>query len=468
MRHAIAIASNRFGLGSRPDDGRVDDPRRWLLGQLDAFDPRPAAIAALPDATTNMARYFDFVAARRQARTMQEASAPGVEPEVDAATVHDFVRDHARHTHADQAVARINQSLTAPAPFVERLAHFWANHFAVSIDRFSTLGIAGNLEFEAVRPHVLGRFPDMLLAVERHAAMLMYLDQFRSIGPESVAARRLAELRPEARGRGLNENLAREVLELHTLGVDGGYTQADVQELARALTGWTIVGQRPVGAAPRGSVLFRPLLHEPGERRLLGRRYAATGEAQSRAMLTDLALHPATGRHLATKLARHFVADNPPSPLIDRLAAAFSASGGDLPTVYRALIDAPDAWAVPLAKFKSPWDWSVSALRGLGLRAADRRAVRMVAEVGQPVWRPGSPAGWGDVAATWAGSDALMRRVEAAQQLATLAPAADARTLAPILFGGAVSPATAAGIAAAESPAQATALLLVAPEFQRR
>lgn len=466
MRHAIAV--NRFGLGARPDD-RIDDPRRWLLDQLAAFETRPAPIAALPDATTNMARYFDFVAARRQARAMQEAgTAPGVEPEVDAETVHDFVRDHARHIYADQAVARITQSLTASAPFVERLAHFWANHFAVSIDRFSTLGIAGNLEFEAIRPHVLGRFPDMLLAVERHPAMLMYLDQFRSIGPESVAARRLAERRPEARQRGLNENLAREVLELHTLGVDGGYSQADVQELARALTGWTIVGQQPVGDAPRGSVLFRPLLHEPGERQLLGRRYAATGEAQSRAMLIDLALHPATARHLATKLARHFVADDPPKALIDRLAAAYSASDGDLPTLYRTLIEAPEAWATPLAKFKSPWDWSLSALRGLGMRSVDRRAVRMVGEVGQPVWRPGSPAGWGDTAATWAGSDALMRRVEAAQQLAALVPAADARTLAPQLFGGTVSPSTAAVIAGAESPAQATALLLAAPEFQRR
>lgn len=185
-------------------------------------------------------------------------------------------------------------------------------------------------------------------------------------------------------------------------------------------------------------------------------------------MLADLALHPATARHLATKLARHFVADDPPTALVDRLAAAYSASDGDLPTLYRALIDAPEAWTTPLAKFKSPWDWSLSALRGVGLRSVDRRAVRMIAEVGQPVWRPGSPAGWGDTAATWAGSDALMRRVEAAQQLAALVPAADARTLAPLLLGGAVSPSTAAVIAGAESPAQATALLLAAPEFQRR
>ncbi|MFC3714397.1 DUF1800 family protein [Sphingoaurantiacus capsulatus] len=450
-----AIATNRFGLGRRLDD-RIDDPRRWLLGQLESYDPRPAVIAALPGGNANAAAYLDLVVARQERRRAAESGMPA-EPAP--------MRGGPRDAYLDQATARLGHALTAPAPFVERLVHFWANHFAVSVDRNIILGLAGNLEFEAIRPHVLGRFCDMLLAVERHPAMLMYLDQVRSVGPDSRAATRAAQ--PEARQRGLNENLAREILELHTLGVTGGYAQTDVQELAKGLTGWTVAGLRGAGGTP-GTVLFRPVVHQPGERTLLGKRYPAAGEAQSRAMLLDLAAHPATARHVATKLARHFVADEPPAALVDRLAKAFQASGGDLPTVYRALIDAPEASAATAPKFKSPWDWTVSSLRALGVREANRRAVRTVAALGQPVWRPGSPAGWGDVTATWAGSDALMRRVEVAQQLAMRLPDIDARALSPRLFDGAVSSTTTAVLAGAESPAQATALLLAAPEFQRR
>lgn len=445
----IDIATNRFGLGRRADD-RIADPRRWLLGQFDSYEPRPALIARLPSGTANVAAYLDLVEARQQRRRAAEQGLP-------ASPV---MRGAARDAYLTQSAARLGQALAGPAPFIERLVHFWANHFAVSVDRNTVHGVAGNLEFEAIRPHVLGRFADMLLAVERHPAMLMYLDQVRSIGPASPAA-------TERRQRGLNENLAREILELHTLGVGGGYGQADVQELARSLTGWTVAGLRGAAGEP-GSVLFRPAIHEPGERRLLGRRYAEDGEAQSRQMLLDLAAHPATARHVATKLARHFVADEPPAALVDRLAGSFRRTGGDLPTLYRTLIDSPEAGAAPRAKFKSPWDWIVSSLRALGVREAGPQLVRTVAALGQPVWRPGSPAGWGDTVATWAGSDALMRRVEVAQQLATRLPDVDARALAPLLLDGAVSRTTSAALAAAETPAQATVLLLSAPEFQRR
>jgi uncharacterized protein (DUF1800 family) len=371
--------------------------------------------------------------------------------------------------------ARTGAALTAPAPFVERLVHFWANHFAVSADKLPVIGIAGLLEFEAVRPHVFGRFRDMLLAVEQHPAMLLYLDQAQSIGPGSMAAN-LAE-RLGRRRRGLNENLAREILELHTLGVDGGYSQADVTEFARALTGWTVSGlvrgpvRRIVGSTGSpGTFHFAEAIHEPGERRVLSGRYPQAGEAQARAVLEDLAAHPATARHLAVKLARHFAGDEPPTALVERLSSAYLGSGGDLPTVYRALIDSPEAWVPAPVKFRTPWEWSIAALRAIGARELEGRAAGgLLAQLGQPVWRPGSPAGYDDVAASWNGPDALMRRVEAAERIAARTSGlVDARTLAPRLLPGMLTPATGQAIARAESPVQGLALLLVAPEFLRR
>jgi uncharacterized protein (DUF1800 family) len=333
---------------------------------------------------------------------------------------------------------------------------------------------------------VFGRFESMLLAVERHPAMLLYLDQARSVGPESVAARRAAAADPERR-RGLNENLAREILELHTTGVRSGYGQADVTELARALTGWTVAVAPDAGAAGTGMArevvvaagseavapgrfVFRPALHEPGPRVVLGERYELTGEAQAAAILRRLAVLPATARHLAHKLARHFAGDAPAPALVDRLAAAFVQSGGDLPSVYRVLIESPEAWEPARAKFKTPWEWTLSALRGLGWREVGADDVAgVLAQLGQPTWRPGSPAGYDDVAASWAAPDALMRRVELAQRFAARAGAmVDARALGPQLLPGGLSASTATAIARADSPATALALLLASPEFMRR
>jgi len=202
----------------------------------------------------------------------------------------------------------------------------------------------------------------------------------------------------------------------------------------------------------------------------MGRTYDQPGEAQARAILSDLARSPATGRHVAFQLARHFVADNPPPALTDRLARAFETSGGDLPTVYRALVDAPDAWSPVNRKFKTPWEWAVSSLRGLGWRdAGDLKAAPLLAQLGQPVWRPGSPAGYDDLAASWAAPDALVRRVEIAQRLAArTGDRLDPRTLGNTLLAGSLSEPTATALSRAESATTSLALLLVSPDFQRR
>ena len=476
------IALNRFGLGGRPDDQPPSDPKRWLLQQLDRFEPRPQALAEVPPRAQVIDQLGQYLAeqqmvarARRQAMpaamTTGAAEMPQADPQANAAKR--YFRQAIQQDYLVMNSARLDSALTTSSPFVERLVHFWANHFAVSIDKLPVIGLAGLLEFEAIRPHVLGRFSDMLLAVEQHPAMLVFLDQAQSIGPESQAGMFAA-----MRGRkqlGLNENLAREIMELHTLGVRTGYSQADVTEFARALTGWTVSGlgrgpaARLIGGTP-GQFQFAALLHEPGARTIMGKRYDEEGEAQARAVLLDLAASPATAKHIATKLARHFAGDDPPPALVERLSKAYLASGGDLPTVYRTLIQSPEPWAPKPLKFKNPWEWTVSALRAVGSNELDpKMAAGVLRQLGQPTWQPGSPAGWDDIAASWAGPDALVRRVEVAQRIgAKAASTIDARSLAEKLFPQSLSDATRTAIARAESPADGLALLLVSPEFVRR
>jgi uncharacterized protein (DUF1800 family) len=350
---------------------------------------------------------------------------------------------------------------------VERLVHFWSNHFAVSVDKLLVVGLAGGFEADAIRPNVLGRFEDLLLAAVRHPAMLLYLDQAQSIGPSSLAAVRAGER--QQRQRGLNENLAREILELHTLGVRSGYTQSDVTEFARALTGWTLPGDDALQPATN-TFRFVPALHEPGARTVLGRSYADAGEQQARAIIHDLATSPATARHVAFKLARHFVADDPPTELVQRLATTFQRTGGDLPSLYRELLASKEAWQPASGKFKSPWDWAISSFRALGRQEMPAvEAANLMNQLGQPVWRPGSPAGYDDLTVTWAAPDALLRRVEVAQRIAMQAgTAVDARSLAPRVLPGVLSDDTANAVARAESGSTALALLLVSPEFLRR
>ncbi|HTH75737.1 MAG TPA: DUF1800 domain-containing protein [Trinickia sp.] len=452
-----AIALNRFGLGARDDESPPANPKTWLLSQFDRYDPKPPAWARLPDAPS----LVQSLAAARQ----QAASGAGEDAKLAARKM---VRTEVVDAYRDAVDARVESALTTGSPFVERLVHFWSNHFAISTEKPQVAALAGAFEVEAIRPHVLGRFEDMLLAVERHPAMQVFLDQANSVGPDSAAAMR-ADARDPRRKRGLNENLAREIMELHTLGVRSGYTQDDVTEFARALTGWSLVGPKGVGGAP-GTFVFRPALHEPGQRTIMGQRYDEPGEAQALAILNDLAVAPATAHHVATKLARHFAGDDPSPALVARLAQAFRSSGGDLPAVYRALVAAPEAWSSSPVKFKAPWDWTISAMRGLGAHALDGvKAAPLLTQLGQPVWRPGSPAGYDDVAASWAAPDALVRRVELAQRIAArVGDRIDARTLGPAITCGSLSPATALAVSRAESAQTALALLLVSPDFQRR
>lgn len=464
MRDA-AIALHRFGLGGSSGEPPPSDPKGWLRNQLIRFEPRPHQLSGLPDSKAIVVLLRAQRMERRERKAQEKSGPEAGRPDAnDLAMLQREVRD----VYTAAVAARTDLALTTPTPFVERLVHFWANHFAISIDKIVTTGLAGSFEFEAIRPHVLGKFSDLLGAAERHPAMLLYLDQAQSVGPGSPLAQRAARRNREI---GLNENLAREILELHTLGVRSGYDQADVTELARAMTGWTVGGisPQPYLQGPGPGFWFAALLHEPGIRRILGKTYPQPGEAQAQAVLDDLARHPATARNVATKLARHFAADDPPAALVARLEEAFISTDGDLPALYRVLIDAPEVWT-GAPKFRTPWDWTIAALRATGVRALPgKSAAGAFGQLGQTIWKPGSPAGYDDTSASWAGPDALYRRVEVAQRIAhRTAPAVDARSLASRLFPGVLSPHTADTLARAESGEQALALLLVSPEMLRR
>ena len=475
-----AIALNRFGLGARPRDTLPTDPKSSLLGQFDRFEPRPQALASVPARREVVQQLSDYIAEQRMEgrarRQMQPASMPMNDDQGDGipGSAKRYLRRGIRDDYLVMAGARLSAALTTSTPFVERLVHFWANHFAVSVDKLPVVPMAGLLEFEAIRPHVLGKFSDMLIAVEQHPAMLIYLDQAQSIGPDSRAGQFIAARRGQKRG--LNENLAREILELHTLGVRTGYSQADVTEFARSLTGWTVSGlargpaARMLGGGATGDFQFAELIHQPGERQIMGRRYGQDGESQARAILMELAGHPSTARHVSTKLARHFAGDDPPPAMVDRLTRTFLNTGGDLPALYRALIESPEAWAPQPVKFKTPWEWSVSALRALDQQQLEPQvAGALMNQLGQPTWKPGSPAGFDDIAASWAAPEALVRRVEVAQRIAERAGSSeDPRAIAEKVLPGALGEATRSAIARAESPAEGLALLLVSPEFVRR
>lgn len=462
-----AIAVTRFGLGARPGEiaGAARDPRGHLKGQI---RPQGADIFKT-DGETSGERLAEFRDYRRE-RAMARNAAPAPDSKLgmaDGKPAQDdpvrAARQFIRQNAAGDVLGRVQLATETDAGFRERWALFWANHFTVSAIKVQTATLVGPFENEAIRPHVFGRFADLLGAAETHPAMLLYLDQAQSVGPNS----RAAQMR-RRRAAGLNENLAREILELHTVGVDGGYEQADVAEFARALTGLSIAGPQDAGVT---GVVFRAQAHEPGARRVMGVSYPAGGKEQAGAILADLAERPQTARFVCAKIARHFVADDPPPALVARLEAAWRSTGGDLSRVAVALIDAPEAWTPHPAKFKTPYEFIVSSYRALGQEPRGLGQVSAaLTGLGQRPFGAPSPKGWPDDAAPWAASDALVKRMQFAQQLASVM---GPRIQDPVAFasqtlGARLSSASAKAIARAESRSEAVALLLMTPEFQRR
>jgi uncharacterized protein (DUF1800 family) len=435
------IASTRLGFAARAGElaaiGR--DPRGWALAQL-AHRPAPLP-GSLPNAASMVAAELEMRRDRRE----------------DAGAKHAF-NERVKAVYREEIAARAAAAITSDAPLLERLCRFWSNHFTVSILRPAIRGFAAAFEREAIRPHVTGRFSDMLLAVAHHPAMLLYLDNAQSIGPDSVMGRR--------RDRGLNENLGRELLELHTLGVDGGYTQQDVEALARILTGWSVAQLNEPGS---GGFRFRPVVHQPGPKTLLGRLYPEAGHDEGEAALHRLAEHPATARHIARKLARHFIADEPPRDSVERIARVFRDTGGDLRRVSAAVIVEDALWRTSFAKLRTPEDMIIAACRVTGFTPPPEMLVNSMRFLDDMPFFAPSPAGWPDRAADWASPEAVLRRAQWCESFAQrMEDPPDPIELAAATFGDALPEETLETINRAPTRRMGIALLLASPQFQRR
>ena len=429
MDAQTAQALIRFGLGRRGEEKLPTDPVAWLQNQLKGDDTFTFEnkLPTTADGLTVMREQFKL-------------NLPG--------------QSLIRPLFQEDAAAQTKQLLTTDAPFRERLVWFWANHFTVSTKQGGTDATVGPYIREAIRPNVTGPFDAMLLAVMRHPAMLLYLDNSNSFGPNSIIGRN--------QHRGLNENLARECLELHTLSPASGYTQQDVTAFASILTGWSVDLQRLYPG-----FLFREAAHEPGSKTLLGRTFPP-GEAGGMAALEFLANHPATHRHVALQLVTHFVADDPPPDAVRTIEGVLRDTGGDLGAASAALVTLEAAWT-PLAKMRSPLDYAVATLRALDLPADKQVPLPPVlTSLGQPLWTAPLPNGWPDTASDWAAPEAMMRRFDWTYNVAAHAGDRDPAALAEATMGPLLRPATLAAMHNAGSRRDAMTLLLTSPEFQRR
>lgn len=437
-----AAAAIRFGLGARPGEirARSQKPGADLLQELAQPDAQASLFASRPGSADLIARF------------MRERERGG-----DRAVMR-LIRKDFRQVYRDEARLRTAAAVRTATPFAERMVHFWSNHFTVSAKRPILAGLAGAYEREAIRPHINGRFEDMLQAVAHHPAMILYLDNVLSIGPNSPMGQRA--------DRGMNENLAREILELHTLGVDGGYTQDDVIALAKMLTGWSI--GRPNNAARPGRFRYYRRAHEPGSQTLLGRTYADNGVAQAEAALSDIAGHPSTIRHLSTKLVRHFTSDRPEHADIQRVESVWRETDGDLLKVASAVLSLPSAWQ-PLTKLKTPNELLISSLRATGTDTVKPWVIGALSLLGQAPWSAPSPQGWSDKAQSWLGAAQVMRRIEFAS--AWLERARIERTplqLAEDSLGPFLGTDVRQAVGNAESREQAMIVAMTSPAFQRR
>jgi len=458
-----AIAAHRFGLGARPGEiaAASSSPKRWLMAQLDApvAQPQPLPGQVLMTGGQLVVDMFQY---QQQEKQMREARANG---QGNADAVKDFFKSRVQ-IFTNEMAARFAQGFTTDTPFSERLVWFWSNHFTVSAMNPRATTFVGAFEREAIRPHINGTFEEMTQAVVRHPAMQLYLDNAQSIGPDSTAGTRS--------GKGLNENLGRELMELYTLGVDGGYTQADVIAMAKLLTGWSVDRE---GGGDNG-FRFYPARHEPGQVALRGKTYS-DGYEGGVAAISDLAHDPATARHIARKFAAYFIGDDPPASSVARLETTFKNTGGNLKALAQAVVDDPAAWAQAPGKMRSPVEYITASFRVLNWPKRDekpenldkqlRGAMAASRMMGEFPLAPPSPKGWPDSSQAWSGSDAVLNRIQWARQVGQRLPANfSAADVADMGLGPLLRAETKATMAQAKTPGEAIALLFSSPEFQRR
>jgi len=439
-RNDGVLAAHRFGLGPTATEvaDMEDDPQGWLLAQLDGSPALPPALAAMPPVSENVVDWWSAVI-------------------ISVAELVRRIRTEYAQLWYREARARIEVGITTEQPFRERLVWFWGNHFTCSGAKAVAIGMAGGHERESIRPHVTGKFKDMLFAAVSHPGMLFYLDNYRSMGSNSVSG--------GYQNRGLNENLAREVMELHTLGVGAGYSQNDVREFAKMLTGWTFAYRDQENP---GEFWFRMGSHEPGPKTVLGKTYEEAGVEEALAILELLAAHPATARHVAFKMARHFIADDPPPAVVDRLAQVFLDTDGDLKEVTRALVQSPEAWDPTLSKLKNPQEYVVAVRRALGHAGDLDDLMQSLSSFGHSPFMASSPAGWPDVEEAWINPDTALRRARFSRHaVSQVSGSLEPLALAEATLGDRATPEMLAMIGSTDAR-QGRALLLASPVYQRR
>ena len=513
----IAHVLNRLGFGPAPGD--LERVRRtglaaYIEQQLhperladEGMAARLEGLQTINKTSRELAQeYYLPAQMERRERQRQAAQDPSMAAPAPAAAPPSEAQRGERQMLVDLSHQKMLRAAYSDRQLEEVLVDFWFNHFNVFAGKGLTRIYLSEYEREAIRPHVLGKFRNLLQAVAESPAMLFYLDNWQSAAPADAATmdpraagrsrpgglRRpganrpgtLADMPPvlqNRRPRGLNENYARELMELHTLGVDGGYTQKDVQEVARAFTGWTI-------ATPRqgGSFTFEPRMHDDGEKVVLGRKIKPGGGKKDGEQVLDiLAAHPSTSRHIALKLARRFVSDNPPAALVDRAAKRFRETNGDLRDVVRTIVTSPEFFAPAAyrAKVKTPFEFVVSAVRAARIETVNPLPfVQSLRDLGMPLYMCQPPTGYSDKAEAWVNTGALLNRMNFAVALTsgrmrggrgrmvggTDRADVSSDLIANAVMGGDVSAATAATVAKATNAAQAVALLLGSPEFQKR
>ncbi|HCH62108.1 MAG: hypothetical protein CL927_07800 [Deltaproteobacteria bacterium] len=455
MRHRSSdpsiLAVHRFGLGARPGERRSirSDPRGWLEAQLRSFTKPSKRLSQQP---SHPELYREHL--RQRTRGEDQGA-----------------RRWARTVYVEERIARFVHAVTTDQPFRERWVRLFSNLLCVSARKRTITFAVGAHEREAIRPHAVGRYESLLLASTKHPAMLVYLDNQQSVGPGSALG--------SAKGKGLNENLAREILELHTVGVSGGYTQTDVTELAKMLTGWTVRPPKEGVGDSETTFLYAKRRHQPGSKTFMGTVYPESGQQEGERALKRLAHHPSTARHIAHKIAVHFVADDPPEPIVADLAQCFRDTEGNLQAVGDSLIHDDRVWeeAARNPKLRTPEEVAIAMMRASGWQ--DRRSKvpetlismeKAIQQMGQLPLSPPSPAGWPDRQEDWAGPEQILRRVELAEKTGALfgPQIRSPKAYADDLLGDRLHPETRQAIARAPDRSTAVALLLASPEFQWR
>ena len=446
------IAVNRFGLGARGDELSLAsaDPKAWLIQQLQPIKFQTKQ----PTSNELLAGFYDI---RKQERMLKKAN----ESEQNSAEIKAINKKrgkYIRNAYTSTVTDSFVQALNSSNSLSWRLLDFYSNHFSVTSQGAAMGILSPTLEREAIAPHIHGKFEDLLLAVTSHPAMLIYLNNERSFGENSKLGRK--------KNVGLNENLAREILELHTLGVDGGYHQQDVIELAKGITGWSVATEKKDGT---NGFKFRSFGKEPGNRVLLGKVYKQKDIKQGIAMLQDLANHPKTAKHVSRKLVKHFISDQPNEELVADMVDTWMKTGGDLKQVTITMINNDLAWQPTKAKFKTPREYLMSSLRALNLKKVEsKKLIYALTNLGQQPFKAGSPKGYSDEQQDWDGSNALLARIDWTAMLARQMRNANAENIMNRTLALNTDAHTYKSVIRAESRSQAFMLFFMSPEFLRR